>query len=366
MGSAAFLNEAVNQLAEAYLQRKQREISRIIPHDEYTSEKQKVKMYLADNNVFGVDLNPVAVELAEVSLWLNTIHAGAYVPWFGMQLITGNSLIGARRQVFDAKLLRRVAKSDPPWPDEVPERVMPGQERQEQSVYHFLLPDKGMADYKDKVIRQMAAQEIATIKDWRKDFTKPFSGAQIEQLENLSAAVDSLWARHTEQQRNVRKRTSEIFTVFGQPETTENQGPLTTEQKDRIFFQEMLSKEVRNSSPYRRLKLVMDYWCALWFWPIEKAELLPSRAEFLLDLSLILEGNVFETTPSVGEQVLMFPDTMPQQQAQKLVDEFGFVDVDRLCRENETVEAGTGTCSEVPFSALGAGVCRHFCRSGWF
>jgi hypothetical protein len=22
-------------------------------------------------------------------------------------------------------------------------------------------------------------------------------------------------------------------------------------------------------------KLVMDYWCALWFWPIEKANLLP-------------------------------------------------------------------------------------------
>jgi hypothetical protein len=31
-------------------------------------------MYLADRNVFGVDLNPVAVELAEVSLWLNAIY----------------------------------------------------------------------------------------------------------------------------------------------------------------------------------------------------------------------------------------------------------------------------------------------------
>ena len=63
MGSAAFLNEAVNQLAEAYLQRKQKELDREIPHDEYIKEKQKVKMFIADNNVFGVDLNPVAVEL---------------------------------------------------------------------------------------------------------------------------------------------------------------------------------------------------------------------------------------------------------------------------------------------------------------
>ena len=107
MGSAAFLNEAVNQLAEAYLQRKQKELGETIPADQYATEKQKVKTFLADNNVFGVDLNPVAVELAEVSLWLNAIHPGGFVPWFGMQLFCGNSLIGARRQTFAAENLRK-------------------------------------------------------------------------------------------------------------------------------------------------------------------------------------------------------------------------------------------------------------------
>ena len=100
MGSAAFLNEAVNQMAEKYLDLKQKELGVSIPHDEYTIEKQKVKMYIADRNVYGVDLNPIAVELAEVSLWLNTIYKGAYVPWFGLQLKNGNSLIGARRQTY--------------------------------------------------------------------------------------------------------------------------------------------------------------------------------------------------------------------------------------------------------------------------
>ncbi|MBI3302226.1 MAG: class I SAM-dependent DNA methyltransferase [Deltaproteobacteria bacterium] len=182
MGSAAFLNEAVNQLAEAYLQRKMRETGRLIPHDDYAREKQKVKMYLADNNVYGVDLNPIAVELAEVSLWLNTIHAGAYVPWFGMQITCGNSLVGARRQVFTSRLLRPASKKDPVWLDEVPERVMPGNERPEESVYHFLLPDRGMADYTDKVVRELAAKEIKTIKEWCAEFIKPFSAAQVEQF----------------------------------------------------------------------------------------------------------------------------------------------------------------------------------------
>ena len=96
MGSAAFLNEAINQLAEAYIDRKQRELGEMIPAERRLRELQKVKMYIADRNVYGIDLNPIAVELAEVSLWLNTIFEGGYVPWFGTQLVNGNSLIGAR------------------------------------------------------------------------------------------------------------------------------------------------------------------------------------------------------------------------------------------------------------------------------
>src|SRR5207302_10706743 len=99
LGSGAFLNEAMNQLADAYLERKQRETARVIGHDDYLLQKQKVKAYLADNRVYGVDRNPVAIELAEISLWLNTIYEGHTIPWFGGQLAAGNSLNGARRQV---------------------------------------------------------------------------------------------------------------------------------------------------------------------------------------------------------------------------------------------------------------------------
>jgi hypothetical protein len=92
-------------------------------------------MYLADRNAFGVDLNPVAVELAEVSLWLNAIYGEdeaedgaprqARVPWFGYQLFAGNSLIGARREVYRASQLVRNVK--PAWYDEAPRRLDPQQ-----------------------------------------------------------------------------------------------------------------------------------------------------------------------------------------------------------------------------------------------
>jgi len=332
MGSAAFLNEAINQLAKAYLVLKQQETGQTIRHEDYPKELQKVKMYIADNNVFGVDLNTVAVELAEVSLWLNTIYEGAFVPWFGMQLVCGNSLIGARRQVFDSKLLRKGKRGDPSWLDEISERVMPGMKRSAESIYHFLLPDKSMAAYKDKVIKQMAGDEIKAITEWRKEFTQPFTESEIKQLENLSAAIDKLWQRHGEMQQDIDHRTTDPLQVFGQPKPDELLHKTTTEEKDRIFQKEMFSKDVRNSSPYRRLKLVMDYWCGLWFWPIEKTDLLPSRAEYLFDLTLLLEGNLYDAEEK--GQMALFPDTQLKQISIDMVDEFGFVNVDKLCREN--------------------------------
>jgi len=51
MGSAAFLNECVNQLADAYLERKQNESGKRIPHDEYALEKQKIKRICQSNCV---------------------------------------------------------------------------------------------------------------------------------------------------------------------------------------------------------------------------------------------------------------------------------------------------------------------------
>ena len=155
MGSAAFINEMLNQLADAYLERKQDERGDYLPPDDYRDERQKVKAYLAAHNVYGVDLNPTAVELARVSIWLNTLYKEARAPWYGPRLAVGNSLIGARRQVYSAS---DVLSGD--YAKKAPDAVPLGQPRPSDdngpSIYHFLLPDKGMAAFdKDKVIKEL-------------------------------------------------------------------------------------------------------------------------------------------------------------------------------------------------------------------
>ena len=329
MGSAAFLNEAVNQLAVKYLDRRQCERNERIPHEDYADELQKVKHYIADRNVCGVDLNPVARELAEVSLWLNCIHKDGHVPWFGYQLVCGNSLIGARRQVYPASRLEKQKKADL-WFNKAPERVFPDT-RPADAVYHFLLPDPGMADYRNKAAKQYEAKNFKRIATWRKAFCLPFDVGEIGELQNLSARVDELWALHAEQLAKDRQYTEDPLPVWGHEMATTRR--TSNEWKDRIRQQGVFSEGTRTVSPYRRLKLVMDYWCALWFWPIGEAERLPTRNDFLSEVSLVLTGSVFQPGLGPNQTAKLFGDEYAEhaaELAQRITNEIGMLDLNSL------------------------------------
>lgn len=332
LGSGAFGNEAVNQLADAYLERKQKETGRTIAQKDYAVEKQKVKAYIADNNIYGVDLNPTAVELAEVSIWLNTMYAGHTIPWFGNQLAVGNSLIGARREVFVPKKVKGG------WGcDGVPERIPFSQPRPPQSIYHFLVSDGGMANYKDPVVTALAPEKVARIKAWRKEISRPLGESDLKTLRRLSDAIDRLWERHAQERYSFWKQTRTPVPVFGKEDDLSFQPPersLTTREKESLYRDRFIAEGTGQSSPYRRLKLAMDYWCSLWFWPIADAELLPTREEMLLDLSLVLEGTS-QGIQLIGgpEQPDLFIRDAAKQEALTAADPLGFVDVDRLSRD---------------------------------
>ena len=346
MGSAAFLNEVVNQLAQKYLELRQQETGKSIPHEQFATELQKVKMRLADQNVFGVDLNPVAVELAEVSLWLNSIftpeHGRAFVPWFSQQLVCGNSLIGARRQIYRVSQLPtstvRSAKPRKLWHEHAPEELAWDAELPQDGIFHFLLPDPGMAAYTDKVIKELEPDAIERCKRWNKAFVgEPFTEAQIAHLLRLSKLVDALWKDWAEQQKQLRQRTTDPLPVWEDP-TGAQQGDWTPlKLKDRIQEQEVLGRDVANTNARLRLKWAMDYWVVLWFWPIRQASSLPSRDTWLLELSMILGDLEQGVAPELGQGNL-FADTQPKQLAVDFSDRHGFVDVQKLKAEFERLQ----------------------------
>ncbi|MBJ9900906.1 Eco57I restriction-modification methylase domain-containing protein [Burkholderia cenocepacia] len=332
MGSAAFLNEAVNQLAEAYLQAKQKELGQTIAHADYAEEKQRVKMYIADSNVFGVDLNPVAVELAEVSLWLNAIFKGSHVPWFGMQLVNGNSLVGARRDVFTtAQLSPGRGESGQPerdWRCAAPRALSLAQTPASTEVFHFLLPADGMGSISDKVVKALEPAAVEKFKQWRKAFFAPLASDEVERVKKLSQAVEELWQQHADELARVRRSTSDELHVW--PDPAANHAPTSTAQKDVAYQREMLSEAQKNASPYRRLKLVMDCWCALWFWPLDQAENLPSREHWWFVLETALLGNASLTTGALAND--LFPESVAQARLDFAPerDRYGHVDIESL------------------------------------
>lgn len=94
MGSGAFLVAACRYLAGAYETALLRE-GGCQPSDIGEPERASIRRTIAERCLYGVDLNPMAVQLARLSLWLTTLAADRPLTFLDHHLQTGDSLLGA-------------------------------------------------------------------------------------------------------------------------------------------------------------------------------------------------------------------------------------------------------------------------------
>ncbi|MBB2989645.1 hypothetical protein FHR72_001108 [Mycolicibacterium iranicum] len=257
LGSGAFAVEAVRQLAEEYLSRRQDERGERIDPDRYPSELQRVKAYIALHQVYGVDLNATAVEFAEISLWLATMGEGLAAPWFGLHLRRGNSLVGARRAVITAASLREKG-----WLRATPveEPLSTLGDDLASGVHHFLLPTDGWGSTADaKEAKELASEALERVKDWRKSLRPKLTKTQISTLAAMARRTDRLWQLALRRLEIAESQIRRPIDVWGAADLPVG-GKVTREQ-----IEESLADE---RGAYRRLRRVMDAWCALWFWPL--------------------------------------------------------------------------------------------------
>ena len=111
MGSAAFLVSACRYLARAYERALIRDRA-LAETDIDDTDRAAFRRLVAQRCLFGADLNPTAVQVARLSLWLATLSAGKPLTFLDHHLVCGNSLIGASpidiaRQPPGARLRRR-------------------------------------------------------------------------------------------------------------------------------------------------------------------------------------------------------------------------------------------------------------------
>ncbi|MCP2243346.1 hypothetical protein [Lentzea aerocolonigenes] len=305
LGSGAFLNEAINQVADEYLRRRQDELGVSIPTADALTEKQKAKAYIALHNAYGVDLNATGVELAEVSLWLNTMHPGMRAPWFGLHLRRGNSLIGARRAVYSGE---DVASAEKAWlkaksglaPTPLPflkdgvEQLLP-----QDAVHQFLLPSPGWAAVAGATeAKELAASEASKLAAWKKGILQrpkrstahlntktgapkikdgkpqPEARSQFTRLRDAARRVEFLWALVVKRMEISEQAIARRIDVWGADPVDPEYGFLR--RPEHAVSKEQVFEDLFNAvdTPYWRLKTVMDAWCALWFWPVDRAALL--------------------------------------------------------------------------------------------
>jgi hypothetical protein len=94
MGSGAFLVAACRYLARAYEQALIRD-GHAAESDLDDADRAGFRRLVAQRCLFGVDVNPTAVQLARLSLWLATLSANKPLTFLDHHLVCGNSLIGA-------------------------------------------------------------------------------------------------------------------------------------------------------------------------------------------------------------------------------------------------------------------------------
>ncbi len=341
MGSAAFLVEAIDQLARHYLKLKQEQIGQFIDPSNYEDELRRVRHYIAVHNVYGVDLNATAVEFGALSLWLASIHRlkiknaengqpdvyrpGA-TPWFGLRLRAGNSLIGARRAVWTEGQLTtgKFYGSDA----EAPRQLKPGEQRQKGEIYHFLVWDEDMTPAaRDSLMKSFWPDECEAIKAWQNTHVKSnWKPEQLAKARAICERIDVLWEEYAKERTEGLSKTectSSVWPVSSSSDTAIKPGPSLKQQEA------IKARLEADSGAFQRLRLLMDCWCSFYFWPLDESGSLPSRNAWLAAAEVLVGGEGVQSESSramldiqLGDEVnleALFAETQQQlPDAQKL------------------------------------------------
>lgn len=323
MGAAAFQNEAINQLAVLYLQFRKQEVGETIDPLQYPNELQKVKAFIATSNVYGVDLNATAIELGKLSLWLNVMHKDMEVPFFSNRLAEGNAVIGAWLKVYKKSDVVRTTVGqrayDKKWWEAPTHRIHFSDSRLERhytEVYHFLLPVQDMLGILNAKLPTFSKEEEQKLKEKkkvmaniRKSWLKGITGEEYKQLERISRKIDVLLKKYVEFQMGVAEYANNGYAVW------KYAGKRTLPFETNAQREEFDDQRYRKNSPYMKLKAVMDYWCALFFWEYKDLADLPTRQDYWDDIERVLDVDMKEVSPKVrfsnagktGEEDLFLP-----------------------------------------------------------
>ena len=205
------------------------------PPDDDTFEprlKAVLRRHVVERCIYAVDLDPLAVELCRLSLWIETMDRNLPFGFLDHKIKCGNSLIGAWFDQFRHYPVMA-------W------KNREGGDKNHSNGVHFEKDARGKAI--KAFVKEKLTPDIALFLQGRDLFQKDLL-EQSARAHNEALAV--LAAMHELAVHDAAERA-------------------------RMYREELLE-----SYAWRSLKAAMDLWCACWFWPAESIDLAPLPTTF--------------------------------------------------------------------------------------
>lgn len=211
----------------------------ILPDDDNFESlvKAKLKRYVVERCIYGVDINPTAVELAKLSLWIETMDKNLPFEFLDHKIKTGNSLVGAWLDTFQEYPLAA-------W-----------------------LREGGDASHNTSI----NFKKGKWTKEIKNTFNKKIKPEIIELIKIRLGITGFNFALSDE---DVFKSHSKLLDIYNNL-SGQSVSMFDIGQKEKIYFDELLKNE-----NYIRLKDAMNLYCALWFWPGDKIEYAPTPLNY--------------------------------------------------------------------------------------
>ncbi len=194
--------------------------------------RARLKRYVVEQCLYGVDLDPLAVELCRVALWVETMDRELPFTFLDHKVRCGNSLVGC-------------------WFDRFRDYPALAWDREGGDKGH-----KHGAHFEDSAWTK-------AIKELRNDRVKP---ALQELIKGQIPLFESVEGKTPEQVHDEAMAALVGMHVLGAAET---------EDRARYF-----RAHIAGNPALARLKEAFDAWCALWFWPAERLALAPLPRDF--------------------------------------------------------------------------------------
>lgn len=180
------------------------------PEDDRFEERLRAVLarHIVERCLYGVDANPMAVELAKLSLWVETLDRELPFEFLDHKLKTGNSLVGCWLHLVEDYPIRALSRED----------------------------GGGTTSDGSKWLKARFKEAKAQMPD------------VIRRLSGATSMLDDVATHPAELVTQVRERSAQIH-------------DLPRDGREAAY------RELRESADYLTVRDAMDAWCALWFWP---------------------------------------------------------------------------------------------------